>query len=104
MKREKRMDFCSTKHVGNSTTVTQSYLITVKNNQTKDVKFTLKDQYPISADKDIEVKLIEHTPAATYNKTDRGVLTWDMDLKAGETRTFTVTYSIKYPKDRNINL
>lgn len=104
VKREKRMDFCSTKHVGNSTTVTQSYLITVKNNQTKDVKFTLKDQYPISADKDIEVKLIEHTPAATYNKTDRGVLTWDMDLKAGETRTFTVTYSIKYPKDRNINL
>ncbi|MBR0078186.1 MAG: mucoidy inhibitor MuiA family protein [Bacteroidales bacterium] len=104
VKREKRMDFCSTKHVGNSTTVTQSYLITVKNNQTKDVKFTLKDQYPISADKDIEVKLIEHTPAATYNKTDRGILTWDMDLKAGETRTFTVTYSIKYPKDRNINL
>ena len=104
VKREKRMDFCSTKHVGNSITVTQSYLITVKNNQTKEVKLTLKDQYPISADKDIEVKLIENTPAATYNKTDRGVLTWDMDLKPGETRTFTVTYSVKYPKDRNINL
>lgn len=104
VKREKRNEFCSTKHVGNSTTATQSYLITVKNNQNKEVKLTLKEQYPISTNKDIEVKVTEVTPAATYDKKDLGVLTWDMDLKAGETRTFTVTYSVKYPKDQKINL
>ena len=104
VKREKRNEFCSTKHVGNSTTATQSYLITVKNNQNKEVKLTLKEQYPISTNKDIEVKVTEVTPAATYDKKDLGILTWDMDLKAGETRTFTVTYSVKYPKDQKINL
>ena len=104
VKREKRNEFCSTKHVGNSTTATQSYLITVKNNQNKEVKLTLKEQYPISTNKDIEVKVTEVSPAATYDKKDLGVLTWDMDLKAGETRTFTVTYSVKYPKDQKINL
>ena len=104
VKREKRNEFCSTKHVGNSTTATQSYLITVKNNQNKEVKLTLKEQYPISTNKDIEVKVTEVTPAATYDKKDLGVLTWDMDLKAGESRTFTVTYSVKYPKDQKINL
>lgn len=104
VKREKQNDYCSTKHVGSTTTVTQSYRITVKNNQTKAVKLTLKEQYPLSSNKDIEVKLEEVKPAATYNKTETGVLTWDVELKAGETQTFVVTYSVKYPKDRSINL
>ena len=104
VKREKQSNFCSTKHVGNTTSVTQSYLITVKNNQTKAVKLTLKEQYPISNDKDIEVKVEEVKPAATINKTEIGVLTWDIDLNAGETRTFVVTYNVKYPKDRTVNL
>ena len=104
VKREKQSNFCSTKHVGNTTSVTQSYLITVKNNQTKAIKLTLKEQYPISNNKDIEVKVEEVKPAATINKTEIGVLTWDIDLNAGETRTFVVTYNVKYPKDRTVNL
>lgn len=102
VKREKQKDYCSTKHVGNSTTVTQSYLITVKNNLNKSAKLTLKEQYPISNDKDIEVKDVTVTPKATYDKTDIGVVTWDVELNPGETRTFTVTYSVKYPTDRTI--
>ena len=102
VKREKQKDFCSTKHVGNSTTVTQSYLITVKNNQSKAAKLTLKEQYPISNDKDIEVKDVTITPKATYDKTDIGVVTWELELQPGETRTFTVTYTVKHPTDRDI--
>ena len=102
VKREKQKDFCSTKHVGNSTTVTQSYLITVKNNLNKSAKLTLKEQYPISNDKDIEVKDVTVTPKATYDKTDIGVVTWDVELNPGETRTFTVTYSVKYPKEQTV--
>jgi len=103
VKREKQRDFCSTKHVGNSTTETRSYLITVRNNLTRSAKLTLKEQYPISNDKDIEVKVLEVKPAATYDKTEIGVLTWDVELNAGETRTYVVTYSVKYPKDRTLS-
>ena len=103
VKREKQSDFCSTKHVGNTTTVTQSYLITVKNNQTKSAKLRLKEQYPISNNKDIEVKVTEIKPDATYNKTDLGVVTWEVELKGGETRTFVATYSVKYPKEQTIS-
>lgn len=103
VKRELQRDYSSTKHVGTTTTETRSYLITVRNNQNRTAKLTLKEQYPISNDKDIEVKLVEVKPAATYNKEDIGVLTWDMELNAGETRTYVVTYSVKYPKDRVIN-
>ena len=103
VKREKQKQFCETKHVGNTTTTTESYLITVKNNQNKPVKLTLKEQYPISADKDIEVRVTEIKPAATYNKTAIGVVTWETELKEGETRTLSVTYSVKYPKDKSIS-
>ena len=102
IKREKQKDFCSTKHVGNSTTVTQSYLITVKNNLNRAAKLTLKEQYPISNDKDIEVKDVTVTPKTTSDKTDIGMVTWDVELNPGETRTFTVTYSVKHPSDRTI--
>jgi len=103
VKREKQSDFWDTKHVGNSTTITRSYLITVKNNQTKSAKLTLKEQYPVSNDKDIEVKLTEVKPEATYNKTAIGVLTWEVELKPGETKTYTVTYSVKYPKEKELD-
>ena len=99
VKRELQRDYSSTKHVGSTTTETRSYLITVRNNQNRNAKLTLKEQYPISNDKDIEVKLVEVKPTATYNKEDIGVLTWELDLNSGETRTFVVTYSVKYPKD-----
>jgi uncharacterized protein (TIGR02231 family) len=102
VKREKQRDYCSTKHVGNSTTVTQSYKITVKNNLNRTAKLTLKEQYPISNDKDIEVKEVTVVPAATYDKKDIGVVTWEVELQPGETRTFTVTYSVKHPTDRDI--
>lgn len=103
VKREKQKDFCSTKHVGSTTTETRSYLITVRNNLTRSAKLTLKEQYPISNDKDIEVKLVEVKPAATHNKEEIGVLTWDVELSAGETRTYVVTYSVKYPKERTLS-
>lgn len=102
VKREKQRDYCNTKHIGNSTTVTQSYKITVKNNLNRTAKLTLKEQYPISNDKDIEVKDVTVVPAATYDKKDIGVVTWDVELNPGETRTFTVTYSVKHPTDRDI--
>lgn len=102
VKRELQRDYSNTKHIGSTTTETRSYLITVRNNQNRNAKLTLKEQYPISNDRDIEVKVSEVKPAATYDKTDIGVLTWELNLGAGETRTFVVTYSVKYPKDRAV--
>ncbi|MBO7624972.1 MAG: DUF4139 domain-containing protein [Bacteroidales bacterium] len=104
VKREKRKEFTSTKTLGSSTTATRSHLITVKNNTQQAVPFCLKEQYPISTNKEIEVKLTENSPEASTNNSDLGVLTWTLQLKPGETRTFTVTYTVKYPKDHNLNL
>ncbi len=104
VKREKRTDFSSTKTLGGSTTATRSHLITVKSNMNHPVSLRLKEQYPLSTDKELEVKLTENSPEAGTNNSDLGVLTWDFELKAGESRTFTVTYTVKYPKEKKVFL
>ena len=105
VKREKLIDFSQVKILGSDMKVTLAYKITVKNNQNKAVKFTLKEQYPISSQKEIKVELLDkETTKPTYNKEDIGVVTWDFDLAAGESREFRIAYSVKYPKDKKINL
>ncbi|MBP5210768.1 MAG: DUF4139 domain-containing protein, partial [Bacteroidales bacterium] len=64
----------------------------------------LKDQYPVSTDKDIDVKVTGITPSATYNNTQNGIVTWEFNLTPGEVRTYSLSYSVKYPKDRTVIL
>lgn len=105
VRREKMQDYSSTKFLGNDTKQVFTYKLTVRNSQNKPVKMVLKDQYPISTQKNIEVELLtkEVTPY-TANKEDVGVITWEEELKAGETKTYQISYSVKYPKGSNINL
>lgn len=105
VKREKMQDFSSTKLFGSDIKQVFTYKITVKNNQKKEVKLTLKDQYPISTQKSIEVELLsKETTPPTTNKTDIGVVTWEDTFRPGETKTYQFSYSVKYPKDMHLNL
>lgn len=105
IKREKLTDFSQVKTLGSDTRITLAYKITIKNNQNKTAKVTLKEQYPISTQKDIKVELIDkETTTPTYNKEDIGVITWDFDLAAGESREFKIAFAVRYPKDKKINL
>lgn len=105
VKREKMQDFSSTKFLGNDTKQVFTYKLTVRNSQNKPVKMVLKDQYPISTQKNIEVELItKDTTPWTVNKEDLGVITWEEDLKAGEVKTYQISYSVKYPKGSSVNL
>ncbi|TFD96768.1 mucoidy inhibitor MuiA family protein [Dysgonomonas capnocytophagoides] len=105
VKREKLKDFSSTKFLDNNKKQEFRYRIVVKNNQSRPIKMVLKDQYPISMQKNIEVELLikESTPW-TANKTEVGVVTWEEDIAAGQTKTYEIGYTVKYPKDLNLNL
>jgi TonB-dependent SusC/RagA subfamily outer membrane receptor len=105
IKREKLTDFSQVKTFGSETRVTLAYKITVKNNQNKPVKFTLKEPYPISKQGDIKVTLLDKdTTPSTFNNAEVGVLTWDFDLAVGESKEFRIAYEVRYPKDKKINL
>ena len=102
IKREKLVDYSSIKFLGNNKVQKFVYEITVKNNKSEAVNLLLKDQYPLSTNKDIEVELLE-TNNAELNK-DTGVLNWKMQLAPGEVKKIRFTYSLKYPKDKTLNI
>ena len=62
----------------------------------------LKDQYPLTTNKDIEVELTE--PANAEINKDLGVLNWKLSLAPNETKKIRFSYNVKYPKDKTINL
>jgi hypothetical protein len=62
----------------------------------------LKDQYPLSTNKDIEVELTESANAEIDK--DLGLLSWKLSLLPNETKKIRFSYSIKYPKDKTINI
>lgn len=105
VKREKLKDYSSTKFLGSDTKQVFTYKMTVKNNQNKSIKVILKDQYPISTDKSIEIELLtKDTTNPTAKNEEVGVLSWEENFEPGETKTYQISYSVKYPKNTVLNL
>jgi uncharacterized protein (TIGR02231 family) len=93
-------ELSSLKTSGRDSRQTFTYEITVKNNKLTDINLLLKDQYPLSTIKEVEVKLEENNEASVNQET--GVLTWKVSLKPGESRKYRFAYSVKYPRDKRI--
>lgn len=100
VKRSLVKELSSLKTSGRDTKQTFTYEIIVKNNKLTDVNLLLKDQYPLSTIKEVEVKLEDDGNAMVNEET--GVLTWKIDLKPGESKRVRFTYTVKYPKDKKI--
>jgi uncharacterized protein (TIGR02231 family) len=104
VKREKLSEFSSTKFVGNETRQQFCYQLTVRNNQNVPVTMTLKEQYPISTQKEIEVELLKETTKWSHNNSDVGIISWEFELQPGEQKIFKMAYLVKYPKGKRVNL
>jgi len=102
VKREKLADFSSVKFLGSNKLQKFTYELTVKNNKKESVELILKDQYPLTTNKEIEVELLDDGKAEV--NTDLGILNWKLNLNAGESKKIRFTYSVKYPKDKSLNL
>jgi uncharacterized protein (TIGR02231 family) len=102
IKKEKLIDYSSTKFLGSNKLQRFTYELTVKNNKNDTVRMTLKDQYPLSTNKEIEIELLDDG-GASFNS-EIGVLTWKLELAPGEVKKVRFSYSVKYPKDKVLNL
>ena len=100
LKRSLVKELSSLKTSGGNSRQVFTYEILVKNNKLTNVNLLLKDQFPLSTIKEVEVKLEDGSEAMVNMET--GVLTWKIDLKPGESRKVRFSYSVKYPKDKKI--
>ncbi|MCV2485465.1 DUF4139 domain-containing protein [Flavobacterium sp. SH_e] len=102
IKREKVADKSGTKFLSSRKEQTFTYDITIRNNKKELVELLLKDQYPLTTNKEIEVELLQSDSAKVNAET--GILTWQLQLKPNETKKIRISYRVKYPKDQVLNL
>ncbi len=101
IKRDKVVDKSGTKFLSGKKEQTFTFDITVRNNKKETIEMLLKDQYPLSADKEIEIELLESDNAKANIET--GILTWNLNLKPAETKKIRISYKVRYPKDKVID-
>ena len=101
IKREKVVDKSGTRFLSSKKEQTFTYDITVRNNKKEAAELTLKDQYPLSTDKEIEIELLESSNAKENKET--GILTWELKLAPNETKKIRLSYRVRYPKDKVID-
>jgi uncharacterized protein (TIGR02231 family) len=101
IKREKVVDQSGTKFLSSKKEQTFTFDITLRNNKKEAIEMLLKDQYPLSSNKDIEVELLQSDHAKVNQET--GILTWQLQLKPNETKKIRISYKVRYPKDQVID-
>lgn len=101
IKREKVVDKSGTKFLSSYKEQTFTYDLTVRNNKKEEVQMLLKDQYPLSTDKDITIEVLDDGNAKV--NTETGIMTWELKLAPNETKKIRISYKVKYPKDKVID-
>ncbi|RYG49972.1 MAG: mucoidy inhibitor MuiA family protein [Chitinophagaceae bacterium] len=81
-------------------TSTYVYEIVVRNNKKQKVNVKLQDQYPLTKEKDVEVKLLRNGGASVEEET--GFLSWQLDLEPGEVRKIRFSYQVKHNAAKKI--
>ena len=95
-------EFTSKKFIGSSIKVQKCFEITVKNNKNTPVDVVVVDQYPLPKYSDIKVELTDKGDAETDS--EKGKLTWKINLSAGEKKVLRYSYEVKYPRSYNFNV
>lgn len=83
--------------LGSSRTATVAWDITVRNTKGTAIELELRDQYPLSPQSEIEVKLTDNGGSGVDKV--KGLLTWKLKLASKETKKLGFAYTVKYPKD-----
>jgi len=88
--------------LGSNIKETLSWEIKVKNNKPHKIKLIVEDQFPISEKSSVEVELLE-TSGAIIDKLT-GLVKWELELEASESKSLILKYLVKYPKYATVNV
>jgi len=100
IKREQIKEYTTKQFIGSNQEEEISWHITVKNNKNVQVNILLVDQAPLSTIEDIEVSVKEISGGKHNAQT--GEVKWKLTLKPLETKELTLTYTVKYPKNKSL--
>ena len=101
IKREGNTELFDKRVVGNYIKETIGWKISVRNNKDAKINIVIEDQFPLSYRKSINVDRIDYAGAKLDDKT--GILLWDLELNANESKNVQFNYQVRYPKYLNMN-
>lgn len=101
--KRKRIDEKGSKSsfLGNTQKRSYTYEIELRNTAKETASIEVKELVPVSTEKDIVVDLNKLSGAKVNS--EKGELTWKIDLKPNETKKLLVSYTITYPKGKDIS-
>jgi len=102
VKRTQLNNFKRTTFIGSNKVIQKAFEIEIKNNKQTDILLTVLDRMPKSQNKAIKIDNIE-TGNSSYNDT-KGIMKWVINLKSGGTKNVKHSYTVKFPKDKRVNL
>jgi uncharacterized protein (TIGR02231 family) len=100
--RVKLEDKDAQKVIGTHKKETYTYKISVRNGNAQTISLELHDQIPVSQNSEITVEVHELSNAQTEEYS--GKLIWNTEIKSGETKEFLISFSVKYPKGKNVKV
>lgn len=81
-----------------NTIINYEYSITITNGKRRDIDVEVKDQFPVSKNEKIKVKLKEPLPTDAEITQD-GFILWKFVLRNAETKKLFIKFTVEYPKD-----
>ena len=101
-KREKLKDLRKTGFFSNKKQIQSGFEISVRNNKSQAIELILKDQIPLSTDSEMVIDA-DDLSGGQLNK-ETGIVEWKLKLQPGEQIKKRISYTVKIPKDKRINL
>ena len=102
VKRTQLNDYKKTTFIGSNKVINKAFEIEVKNNKQVAIQLTILDRIPKSQNKAIKIDDID-TGNSIYNE-NKGIMTWELNLKPNATENVKHSYVVKFPKGKRVNL
>ncbi len=102
IERTKVKDYSKRKFFSSNKVDARAYEIAIKNNKQQAIKVIIKDQFPLASSNDMSVESLEYNGAQLDEATN--ILTWQEDVPANKEKKLSMKYSVKYPKNKVLNL
>lgn len=78
-----------------------NWMISIRNNSQSSISLEVRDQYPISDRKSVNIEIPQIKGAKIDQR--RGYIKWNIEMKSGEERNIEYAYELKYPRYLSVN-
>jgi hypothetical protein len=100
IKREEVKDKTGQKFLSSTTERTLTYDLQLKNSKREPIKLEVRDRYPLTTNDAVHVELLQSSGATVDS--EKGYMSWEVELASGESKSLRVSYKVKYPKGKTI--